>query len=301
MEDEIIHHIETQGPMTGSELLEIFDGDGLVLWRTCRLSSSMVTEKVGTRYLRLDRRVEGFGRLSPSMLREFLTYTVVGTSGQAEDIHQRARGLMGHMEEVNRFKLELAYRTVSALASQLDSELPLKDSMCFIIAGDIVHNMAHDVPRPERSTGKLVRGSDLDLVVVADEDCSDELMQRLDDLIFKEKRRLLITPHIREEIDYVVKRLGKVREQMSFRTFRQKVACKILDEGAFLFGSEKIFQSVKGLLRESGVAGKLRSMEEEARASRRVWEDYLLHGDLEKIRQDRLSFFYPTEESEEFE
>jgi hypothetical protein len=120
-------------------------------------------------------------------------------------------------------------------------------------------------------------------------------------LIFKEKRRLLITPHIREEIDYVVKRVDKIREQIAFRTFRQKVACKILDEGTFLFGSEKIFQSVKELLRKSGVADQLRSIEEQARASRKVWEDYLLHGDLEKIRQEMLSLFYPTEESEEFE
>ena len=287
--------------MTGSELLEPLGGDGLVLWRTCRLSSSLATERVGTRYLRLDRRGEGFSRLSPSILREFLTYTVVGMSGDPESIEGRARDLFAHMEAVSRFKLDLAYRTVSALASRLDSELPLTEQVCFVIAGDVVYNMAHDVPRPERSTGKLVKGSDLDMVVVAYDDCGEELIQRLDNSILEEKYRFLVTPHIREEIDYVVKRLGKVREQIAFQTFREKVACKILDEGTFLFGSEELFRSVKALLRESGVTEQLKHMEEEAKASRREWEYYLLHTDLEKIRKERLSLFFPTEESEEFE
>jgi len=36
--------------------------------------------------------------------------------------------------------------------------------------------MAHDAPRPERSTGKLVKGSDMDLVVVVDDLFPKELM-----------------------------------------------------------------------------------------------------------------------------
>ena len=35
-----------------------------------------------------------------------------------------------------------------------------------MIAGDVVFEMAHLEPRPESSTGKLVKGSDLDIVVV---------------------------------------------------------------------------------------------------------------------------------------
>ena len=34
--------------------------------------------------------------------------------------------------------------------------------------------MAHDVPRPERSTGELVKGSDIDLVVVLEDGASDD-------------------------------------------------------------------------------------------------------------------------------
>jgi hypothetical protein len=40
---------------------------------------------------------------------------------------------------------------------------------CFIIAGDVVFGMAHAEPRPEASTGELVKGSDLDIIVIADD------------------------------------------------------------------------------------------------------------------------------------
>ena len=83
MENKIISLIERQGPLTGSEILETVGGDGLILWRACRLSKILTVRTVGTRYLRLDRKVEGFARLSPSILREFLTFSVVGIQGDS--------------------------------------------------------------------------------------------------------------------------------------------------------------------------------------------------------------------------
>ena len=163
----------------------------------------MYHRTIGRRYLRLDRRVAGYARLSPSVWREFLTYTVVGRREDWEGIEKRAQALIAHTESVSRKKSELAYRVVSALGGRLEALIGGPLEGCFLIAGDIVHNMAHDVPRPERSTGKMVRGSDLDLVVVLADGVPDRLRERLDDAIFQEKHRLLITPHLREEIDYV--------------------------------------------------------------------------------------------------
>ena len=37
-----------------------------------------------------------------------------------------------------------------------------------MLAGDIVYGMGHDAPRSERSTGQMVRGSDVDLVVITE-------------------------------------------------------------------------------------------------------------------------------------
>ncbi|MFC1864115.1 hypothetical protein ACFL1Z_09225, partial [Thermodesulfobacteriota bacterium] len=179
--------------------------------------------------------------------------------------------------------------------------IPIKEQVCFIIAGDIVFNMAHDIPRPERSTGKLVKGSDMDLVVVLDNRLPKELMKRLDDEIYKEKYNYLISPYLREEIDYIVKYVDRVKEQVEFKTFKHMVACKILQEGTLLFGSEEIFHRLKTMLKDHGVLDKLAEMEENARLFRKKAQEYLLKEDPAKIKAESLNQFYPTEESEEFE
>ncbi len=301
MEKKIIRLIEEKGPLTGSEIWEEIGGDGLILWRTCKLSKELVIRIGGSQYLRLDRRLKDFARLSPSILREFLTYSVVGLSGATESLDKRIRSVSSHIEEVSRGKLELAFRVVSGLSSELETERPLSDDVCFIIAGDIVYNMAHDVPRPERSTGKLVNGSDMDIVVIVNDECGEDLIKRLDNAIYQEKYRLLIAPHLREEIDYIVKDLDRVREQLRFDSFRHILACKILQEGTLLHGSEDIFHAVKAMLRDTGVTEQLEDLERRARAFRKDAEAYLLRENPDKIKEESLYLFYPTEESEEFE
>ena len=301
LEKKILQIIQEKGPFTGSELLEVTGEEGLPLWRACRLSPELLVRTVGTRYLRLDRRVEGYARLSPSILREFLTYSVIGLSEDPRSVALRAQALLSHIEEVSRWKCQLAYDVISALADRFEHGMILDEHACFILAGDIVYSMAHDIPRPERSTGKLVRGSDMDLVVIVDDLFPPEFIGLLDETIYQEKYRLFITPHIREEIDYIVKDFNRVLEQLQFDTFRHMVACKILEEGAFLFGSEAIFEKLKSLLREYGVLEKLRAMEKEAQIFRIRAEELLLRGDLEKIGESGSYLFYPAEESEEFE
>jgi hypothetical protein len=301
MEKKIISLIKEKGPLTGAEIWEAVGGDGLILWRTCKLSKDLAIRTAGTQYLRLDRRLKGFARLSPSILREFLTYSVIGLSGDSDSLEKRTRKVASHIEEVSRGKLELAFRVVSGLSSRLETERPLNEDSCFIIAGDIVYNMAHDVPRPERSTGKLVNGSDMDIVVIVNDECGKDLIRRLDDAIYQEKYRLLIAPHLREEIDYIVKDLARVREQMRFDSFKHILACKILQEGTLLYGSEDIFHSVKAMLRDIGVTEQLEALERRAKAFRKDAEEYLLREDPDKIKEESLYRFYPTEESEEFE
>ena len=301
MEKELIRLLKKKGPLTGQEIWKSVGGQDLILWRTCKLSKDLLIRTIGTRYLRLDRQVEGFARLSPSIWREFLTYSVVGISGDPDPLEQKARSVISHIEDVSKTKLELAWRIVSSLSSRLESEWALDRQICIIIAGDIVYNMAHDVPRPEKSTGKTVKGSDMDLVVITDDTVSEDFIKRLDDAIFQEKYRLLITPHLKEEIDYVVKKIERVRSQIRFDTFKNMVACKILNEGAFLYGREDLFSTVKTMLRDHGVMKKLKDLEERARLMRNDAEEYLLFEDPEQIRKESFNLFYPTEESDEFE
>ena len=301
MEEELAKILKKKGPLTGQVLSNEIGGDALILWRTCRSSQNLAIRTVGTRYLRLDRRIEGYARISPSLLREFLTYTVVGLSQDPASLAKKSFEIESHIREVSRSKSELVYSVISALADRFENEMPIRDKVCFILAGDIVYNMAHDVPRPERSTGKLVRGSDMDLVVVTDDQFKKRSLERLDEAIYREKSEILIAPHLREEIDYVVKNLDRVRQQIHFDTFRHMVACKILHEGTLLYGSEQIFHKIKTMLAVSGVVEKLAFMEKGARIFRKNAVAILLKEDPHKIKQKHLSLFYPTEESEEFE
>jgi hypothetical protein len=126
-------------------------------------------------------------------------------------------------------------------------------------------------------------------------------MKKLDDYIYTEKYKLLTAPHIKEEIDYIVKKLSRVREQVRFETFKHMVACKILQEGTLLHGSENLFTTVKAMLRKHGVTEKLKELEKKAKVFRQDAEQYLLYEDPEKIKAESTCLFYPTEESEEFE
>ena len=299
-EQEILNLIKTNGPLTGSEIKGFLPGDNLLLWQTCKTSSNLRVKSIGVRYLRLDRRVDGFARLSPSILREFLTYAVVGLPGQPQLLDQRAQEIYSRIVEVSRSKLELARSFVDDVKAELGDTWP-QEQVCIIVAGDIVYNMAHDVPRPERSTGKLVRGSDIDLVVIVNDKVSEDVIQKLDTAIYQKKYRTLITPAVNEEIDYVVKRMERVREQVRFDSFKSMVACKILQEGMLIGGSEEFYREVIRLLQDNGALEKLNRLQEAAIAFRKQQEDFLVRRDADKVTPEELYFFYPAEESEEFE
>jgi hypothetical protein len=301
MEDRIVEIIKNRGPLTGTQLLNHINEDPLLLLRTCRLSKNLSMRIVGTRYLRLDRKIDGYARLSPSILREFLTYSVIGLAADRLTIERKAEALQDHFKKISKYKSDLASNLVAVLADRLGDDHYMGNHACFILAGDIVFDMAHDVPRPERSTRKLVQGSDMDIVVIVDSRFPENLVRRLDEEIYQEKGRLLLSPYMKEEIDYIVKDMDRVTEQMRFDTFKSMVACKIMHEGTFLYGSEEMFLIVKKMLREKGVVEKISYMEKQAWIFRERAEGYLIREDLETIRKDGVDFFYPAEESEEFE
>jgi hypothetical protein len=301
MQKRIVELIEESGPRTGAELLEALDGDRFALWKTCYTTRQLRTERAGRRYLRLDRRVDGYARLSPSILREFLTYTVVGLADQPAALELRKGELQAHIADVSRKKLGLAGSIVDDVAIAVGGEGDEEKRFCVILAGDIVYEMAHDVNRPERSSGEMVRGSDLDLVVIVDDEAADQLASELDEAIYEKKHRYLKDPIFREEIDYTVKRFSRLRRQAEFDTFKRMVACKILDEGVLLYGSEQLFAQGKNLLRERGVIDRLRAMERSAAAGREAQEQLLLTTDVQALRSEDLLLFYTEDESEEFE
>ena len=169
----------------------------------------------------------------------------------------------------------------------------------FLIAGDVVFEMAHLEPRPESSTGKLVKGSDLDIVVVT-KGLPDSLVNNIDLLIYNKKNFLLKNPSYNEEIDYVVKDISKVKEQLEFKDFKSMIASKVLYESQFLYGSYEMYEDIKEMVKEAGIPQKIAELEEKAEIDRSNARMYLLKAKVPLAEEESLKLFYTKEEKEEF-
>jgi len=297
--DEIIKFLDEEKPITGKELFEKSNIDELSLWRICHDTDVISSIIVGKRYLRLDREVHGYARLSPSIKREFLTYTVCGLAKDSEEIEKKAQFLLKRIKEISRRKYNLAENICREILENIKENEEIKDHVCFILGGDIVFQMAHCEPRPEKSTGELVRGSDLDIVLVADNKVPKKLLEKLDNDIYNEKYRYLINPDYREEIDYVVKDIKKTEEQLKFDSFESMIACKILHEGKFMYGSKELFEKIKKMLSENKIPDKLDELEKHAIENRKNAESYLLNKKGTLLEEEYMKLFYTEEEAEE--
>jgi len=254
---------------------------------------------VGKRYVRLDKAVEGYARLSPSIRREFLTYTILGLESQMPGIETKARCLRQEIHQISQAKRDLAKEAMVDTVQSLPEWESMRDSVCFIIAGDITYDMAHAVPRPEFSTGKMVRGSDLDIIVLAEDSVPKKDLKVLDNAILKKKHYLLVHPNYQEEIDYLVKDIAKTRQQLAFDTFQHMIAGKIIHEGELLYGSDEVFQKIKAMVKEFGVPEKLDALEKHATEERNRAEIGLLQADPTQADAAFLNLFYTHEEGDE--
>jgi hypothetical protein len=299
MERQIIDILEQAGSLTGAELVERTRMEVFALWRACVQSPAVRLETIARRFLRLDRVVNGYARLSPSIRREFLTYTLAGMESRSGEIAARAESLKNEIRGISRAKLDLARASVSSAVESLRERDAILENVCFIIAGDITYEMSHLVPRPEKSTGEFVRGSDLDIIVITEDDLPAESARLLDEAIYRKKYFLLVHPDYREEIDYLIKDVSRVQEQLRFDTFESMVACKILDEGMFLYGSRALFQRIKELVAQHGIPQRLGEMQAHAVANRELAVARLLELEGQLTESEAYHLFYTREEGEE--
>jgi hypothetical protein len=295
----IINAFREKGPMTGAQLLDYTNMDPLPLWKLCRQTPEIRAQCIGKRYVRMDKQVEGYARISPSIRREFRTYTVLGMEDQAAAIEAKAKSLHEEIHQISQTKLGLARDAMESTMRSLAEWESIQDRVCFLIAGDITYDMAHDVPRPEISTGKMVRGSDLDIIVVAENEVPKAALEALDRAILKKKYFLLVHPNYQEEIDYLVKNIAKVREQLAFDSFQHMIASKILYESMHLYGSVQVFENVKKMVEEYGVPQKLALLERQAEENREQAERILLQTDSPRADEAVLNLFFTREEGDE--
>ncbi len=296
--DQLIRILNERGPLTGKDLVRETGMEVFSAWKACRSCTQILNRLVGRRYLRLDKKVVGYARLSPSIMREFLNYTIIGLKEQTLAMESIAQSLQREIAAISSKKMQLAGETVVRVKEEHPDGEMIMERVAFIIAGDVVFNMAHSERRPEFSTGELVRGSDLDLIIVVD-NLSEALVKDLDRFVYREKFNLLINPASKEELDYIIKDIDTVREQLRFNNFKAMVASKILHEGLFLGGSRSIFDHIKNLLKEFGIEDKISLLEKKARQERVVAEKLLASAKNTDQDEELISLFYTTEEKEE--
>ncbi|MDQ2084879.1 hypothetical protein RBH29_00315 [Herbivorax sp. ANBcel31] len=299
MVDKVVKILEEHGPMTGKELQQKSQLDDFCLWKICNTCGEITTKAIGKRYLRFDKQVEGYARLSPSIVREFYSYTVIGTKRDIGRILEKTEVLCKNIIDISKNKFNLAYETIRQIVETHENSEILNKYICFLIAGDVVFEMAHLEPRPESSTGKLVKGSDLDIVVVT-KGLPDSIVNNIDALIYDKKNFLLKNPDYNEEIDYVVKDISKIKQQLKFDNFKAKIASKVLFESKYLYGNSEMYKKIKQMVKEAGIPQKMVELEEKAEIERNDARIYLLKSKAPLSEEESLKLFYTKEEKEEF-
>lgn len=298
--NSIIDLLAAQGPQTGKEIMERVSMDIFQLWKACNQDNRIITKVIGKRYLRLDKHVEGFARLSPSILREFCNYSVIGLEEQTDALNKKANELHQNIISISNSKFDLAKNIMENIISSKPSPEMIRERVCFMIAGDVTYEMAHLEARPEFSTGRLVNGSDLDIVVVY-RDLPTNIVKSIDSSIYNAKYKYLCNPVYKEEIDYVIKDIGKVEKQLAFDSFEAMVASKVLNEGKYLCGSPLLYEEIKRMVLDFGIPEKLAALKEKAEIDRENAKKRLLELYYGVINDKEMGqLFYTTNEREEF-
>lgn len=298
---EISEYLSAHGPTRGKELSEVFFCDSYDLWFKCMTSPQFLTKSVAKYYLRLDKNLHGYARLSPSIWREFFSYTLIGLNSQPELIEEKATWLKSEISSISKIKSDLAFSVCNSVYEHLSYNYPLlKTNVVFLLAGDIVHNMAHNDPRPEKTTGELVIGSDIDLIVIVSDKVNKKITKLVEDSLYEMKFKLLNNPFQKEELDFVVKTEFQLRNQMKMESFKEMVAMKVFCEARFLCGNLDYFKELASDPKFEVIKSQFREMEERAIISRKQALDILLKGTKPEASSWLQTLFYPAEEAEEF-
>lgn len=294
----VIESIRKNGPMLGKELAEHHpDLNHLQLWQACFTSDDIMISHFSRYYLRYDITREDFIRLSPSILRDFLSFTLFSIAGQREQVIDRQVILSNHHRRVSMEKTNIARNMLRLIMRKL----PRDDHhiMCAFLAGDIAYFLAHQEPREVAALGEMVNGSDIDIIIVHD-GLSTESVELIDQEMMGFKNYYLRHPNYREEVDYICKSKETMFDQLAYQNIDQKIASKIAYEAIFLAGSVELFSQIKNQVDASGTKDLIQrdflyGLEERKQAMRT-----LLKTNASNIDQNTESLFFFSQERVEF-
>ncbi len=282
--------LHERGPALGVDLVSLTGQDVLTLAKTLGADGEVYRDSLSTCYLRIDEESPDGARMSPSFLRKFVSFTYFGLEEEA--VRAAVRELAEHHAAISRRKLDLADRLTRDLHAAFREQLT--GDLGVLICGDVVYGLGHDSPRRERSTDIPVRGSDIDLIVLV-EDQDAELKPAIEAKLLEYKYYWLKHPQIAEELDFIVKALTEIVQQLKFETWRDKIAMKILEESQPVFDSGDILERCANALAASDVPRLLAELEEKARARQRRLEHGVYSGKVDTLDDEEQSIFYSVE------
>lgn len=293
--------LRENGPLSGSALSECFPGvHPIGLWKMCYVSKSVLIQNCARYYLRYDVTRDNMLRLSPSILRDFLTFSLIYLPEQSVESVEYGTRLANRFRRISLRKLSHAREALLRLPKDLQDELN-KNCIVFL-SGDIAYYLAHDTMRQHDTLNVPVKGSDIDIVIINNLESNPKKVDQIEAELLKIKRQYLIDPNIREELDFIVKPLGRMLDQLSYQNIHQKIATKILYESYFLMGRIDIYQSLMRHLEISGAKKKIEADFEVALGERKQTIGKIMRLSHLKSEQDSNvnSLFYASQERLEF-
>jgi hypothetical protein len=294
----VIAALERNGPRIGKELArDLPDVPSLALWQACYKSRALHHSHFASYYLRFDITRQDQVRLSPSILRDFLSFTLIGLPGQRDQMIERQGTLSNSHREISKQKIAVAQAAINSLLGHLPAEL--HSEICAFVAGDLAYFLAHDEPREHAASGEMVKGSDIDIIIIH-EALSDEIAARLEAEMKALKNFYLRHPNHRHEIDFIVKSRARMERQFRYTDIHDKIASKIAFESVFLGGSLSLYMKVRGTLRRSGVDELIEADFEHALQDRKKAMHTLLASTSDALDDETRSLFYFSQERVEF-
>ncbi|MEL6686326.1 MAG: hypothetical protein AAFP97_01745 [Pseudomonadota bacterium] len=300
--DRIAAIVREVGPIPGWKLSEaLSDIPPISLWRTCYVSKDIRIRNCARYYLRYDITRDNVLRLSPSILRDFLTFSLIYLPEQSVMAVEGGTLMANRFRNISLRKLSRARQALLALEPELQAEL-YKHCVVFL-SGDIAYFLAHDTPRNHKTLDVPIKGSDIDLVIVTNNEADPDTIQAIENSLLKIKRQYLINPSIREELDFIVKPVDKMLEQLGYRDIHEKIASKILYESYFLMGRVDIYESLMSNLEMRGTRARIEADFEVALMERKNTIRTILSKIPEESVKDAevASLFFASQERLEFQ
>ena len=235
--------LNANGPSPGQALADaIPDATPIALWRACYTSRRFRIQNCARYYLRYDIRRGNQLRLSPSILRDFLTFSLVYLPEQQVSVVEAGTRMANKFRNISLRKLGRARQALLKLPKELQAEI---NAHCVVfLSGDIAYYLAHDTLRRHEQLNTPILGSDIDIVIVTNREAEPDAIKRIESELLTVKKIYLLSPDVREEIDFIVKPVETMLEQLAYRTIHEKIASKILYESYFLMGRTDIYESL---------------------------------------------------------